>query len=404
MSLFEAYTKKTVSYSDSLSGKNFRFTVSQELFSSQSVDLVTQRLLRALSYAKVSGYRKILYLGCGYGPLGIVLQQREPDSEVHFVDRDALALEFTRMNAQLNAVQQKKEYACLGYDGISESDFDLIVSNIPAKVGPEVLRHMLLDGRYCMQENGTVAVVVIEPIAAFCREVLQADDSVDLFFERTWPGHTVFIYRFVGQSKATEYISAQERGLFARGKYPLRFRGKEFQMDVSHDIAEFSQLSFDTRLILQALPKLPQQKKQAVFLFPGLGHLAVAAASFLRPDSTTLIDRDLLALQTTKANLVRSGIPQEKIVSLHQADFSVPLAQEVDLIFGVLPEKTSVEVLSLWKDQIERQLVAGGTAVFASSSTAITRWLDELSRTHGFRILDREKNKGRSRLIVQKKK
>src|SRR5260221_2878662 len=96
----DVYFKKEIPYD--YRGKKLKFNVSQALFSSFDVDNGTRHLLQTLMSEKIDKYDKVLDLGCGYGPIGISLKSFYPSSDVHMVDRDALALEFSRQNVELN--------------------------------------------------------------------------------------------------------------------------------------------------------------------------------------------------------------------------------------------------------------------------------------------------------------
>ncbi|MDD5190648.1 MAG: methyltransferase, partial [Dehalococcoidales bacterium] len=63
----DIYYKKTLTYK--YSGRELQFRVSQDLFSSFQVDLGTQFLIRTLTLGQDFPYKKILDLGCGYGPI-----------------------------------------------------------------------------------------------------------------------------------------------------------------------------------------------------------------------------------------------------------------------------------------------------------------------------------------------
>ena len=78
-------------------------------------------------------YSKILDLGCGYGPIGLTLKALRPESAVHMTDPDALAVAYSRRNAEINRLDGVKIYGSLDYDSITERDFDLVISNIPGK-------------------------------------------------------------------------------------------------------------------------------------------------------------------------------------------------------------------------------------------------------------------------------
>ena len=70
-------------------GRSLRLRVAQDLFSSFQADAGTRLLLRTLSGVEAG---RVLDLGCGYGPLGLALRSVGTRSEVHMVDRDALAV------------------------------------------------------------------------------------------------------------------------------------------------------------------------------------------------------------------------------------------------------------------------------------------------------------------------
>ena len=166
-------------------GHILSFRVSQDLFSSHQVDVGTRRLLRTLEDPTTAG-RKILDLGCGYGPLGVTLQRLDPGRVVHMVDRDALAIAYCRQNAELNRLSGCEIYASLGYDDVSAADFDLIVCNLPAKAGEPVLAHLLWDARHHLQPRGRVAIVVVEPLATTVGEIL---DDPDVEIQVKTPKH-----------------------------------------------------------------------------------------------------------------------------------------------------------------------------------------------------------------------
>ena len=131
--LLDAYFKKDIHFN--YSGIDLKFKVYQSLFSSHDVDIGTKRLLRTFVFEDFQNYNTVLDLGCSYGPLGIALKYANKPSECDMIDRDALALAFSRINSELNNASDIKIYGGLGYDDVNDRYFDLIVSNIPAKVG-----------------------------------------------------------------------------------------------------------------------------------------------------------------------------------------------------------------------------------------------------------------------------
>lgn len=61
------------------------------------LDLGTDILIRAIV---PSSPKSILDIGCGYGPLGIMLATVNPKALVTLVDRDLLAVRYARINIQ----------------------------------------------------------------------------------------------------------------------------------------------------------------------------------------------------------------------------------------------------------------------------------------------------------------
>ena len=138
----DPHYKKTVALD--VGGRSFSFRVSQTLFSTHSVDVGTELLLRTFHREGV-GFEKVLDLGCGYGPIGIVLKGLNPTATLHMVDRDALAVEYASQNALLNGLEDAATYATLGFDDVEGTDFDLIAANIPGKASRGVISSWLRD-------------------------------------------------------------------------------------------------------------------------------------------------------------------------------------------------------------------------------------------------------------------
>lgn len=396
------YYKKTISYK--FGNHNLEFMVSQDLFSSQVVDNGTQRLLRTLLFEKIDSFEKALDLGCGYGPIGIVLKKICPQSEVHMVDRDALALVYAKANVEFNNVNDKVSvYGSLGYDEVLGTDFDLIVSNIPAKVGEHVLTHIVKDARYHLKRNGKAIIVVIDAIDEYIHKELTTDESIVITYERSWPGHHVYHYRFRPESaqSSTSNKSAFERGQYNRGQSEFKFKNTKFSIKTTFHLPEFDQLSYETSLLLTALSSINSQSQDVLVFNPGQGYVPLAIAHAFHPTELYLVDRDLQALKVSQENLVNSGYPTENITLHHQVGIGVE-NKTFDLIAGILPEKQSMGVYNLYLAQAHEQLTPSGLFIVSSTSTVITRIEELLSKKSLFEVLKREKSKGKSVILLRK--
>lgn len=403
MNNFDAYFKKIVQYK--YRDKDLKFRVSQSLFSSYDIDFGTQRLLRTLISEKFDSYNKVLDLGCGYGPIGIALKSAYKPSIVHMVDRDALALEYSRQNAELNSIKDIKTYGSLGYDDITETNFDLIISNIPAKVGEKALSHMLEDAQFYLHPEGRVAVVVIDPIAEYVSGVLTKNPYINILFHKAWPGHVVFHYKFSSDnSLAKPKKSAFDRGIFDRDQKVFSFGKFTMSMQTTYGLSEFDTLSYETAMLLDSL-KLLQNRgiKRATVFNPRQGHVSVGLSLLTKVQKITLVDRDLQALRVSKRNLVLNGYSSDNISLLHQVGISLINQNRSDYVIGVLPEEDGPIVHEMFVKQAALQLNPGGLVILSSRSTPITRVENFVRAEKLLDVLERRRSKGNSTIILKHK-
>lgn len=398
--LLEAYFKKDILFN--YSGIDLRFKVSQSLFSSHDIDIGTKRLLRTFMFEDFQNYKKVLDLGCGYGPLGIALKSANKTSIVHMIDRDALALAFSRINSELNNAGDIKIYGGLGYDDVSDRDFDLIVSNIPAKVGEEVLSNMLLGGRYRLVPKGRMSIVVVDAIYDYVVKTLSVP-VVNILYHKSWPGHHVFHYEFLrNEIRSSPPKSAWEEGKYNRGVVNISIpRHLNFSIQTTYNLPEFDTLSYDTKLLLTNLNLIENIKGEKVLFFnPGQGYLPVALSKLKEVSEIKLIDRNLQSLRTSKKNLIRNGYSPENISLSHQVGMEQSDKKAYNFLAGTVDEKDNSEVVKILIEQIASLIDKNGVALFASSSGVITDVERYLRKIKSLRLLKRGRSKGRSCLAI----
>lgn len=127
----DSYHKKRLAYT--VRGQQFAFDVGHTLFSSFQVDDGSDLLLRTIEPAAPPA--TILDLGCGVGVLGISLAKRFPAAQVTMADVNLLAVRYARHNLALNGVANATVLGSVGLESVPPGPYDLIVSNIPAKIG-----------------------------------------------------------------------------------------------------------------------------------------------------------------------------------------------------------------------------------------------------------------------------
>jgi 16S rRNA G1207 methylase RsmC len=153
----DVYYKKRIPYY--VHGQNFAFDVAHTLFSSFQIDEGTDLLLRTI---RLNTPQRVLDIGCGVGILGIVLARMLPTAHVTMVDRDLLAVRYAHHNATVNATNNIAVQGSVGLEALGDQQFDLIVSNIPAKIGDDAIEHeFLLDPLARLNPGGDYWFVIV---------------------------------------------------------------------------------------------------------------------------------------------------------------------------------------------------------------------------------------------------
>jgi len=158
--------KQDIVYEATLGGWAFTFRSTWGLFCPRSVDEGSRLLL---THIEVGEDDVTLDLGCGYGVLGVPIAARSPGGRVHMVDKDYVAVEYARKNAEGNGVTNCDVYLSNAFSEVPDIRFDNIVANLPAKVGKELLTIILHDARDHLQKGGRLYVVTITGLRWFIR-------------------------------------------------------------------------------------------------------------------------------------------------------------------------------------------------------------------------------------------
>ena len=134
---------------------NFSFNTDNGVFSKGELDYGTYLLLKNVIKREIHG--KVLDLGCGYGPIGIIIKKLF-DVEVMMSDVNNRAIHLTKMNAKKNRVSVNVVNSD-GYENISES-FDYVISNPPIRIGKKKLYELLTDSKKHLNKSGELIIVV----------------------------------------------------------------------------------------------------------------------------------------------------------------------------------------------------------------------------------------------------
>jgi len=149
---------KTAEFQVRLSGIDFTFQTDSSVFSRQRLDFGSQLLLETVS-KDIKPYGRLLDLGCGYGPVGIVMKRLFPALEVVLCDVNARALELSRSNARRNHAQYLDFVRSDGLQSV-KGDFDLIMTNPPIRAGKQVVHRFFTEAASRLRPAGRLYVVI----------------------------------------------------------------------------------------------------------------------------------------------------------------------------------------------------------------------------------------------------
>lgn len=158
--------RKSLKFKTELQGESLSFETTYGIFSPKEIDQGTKLLLR---YLQVEDEFDCLDLGCGYGPVGIWMAKKAKNGQVIMLDKDFVAIDYANRNAKNNKVNNATALLSNGFSALEEQKFDLIVSNIPAKVGNEMLYLFLYDAFHHLKPGGKFVVVTVNGLRHFCK-------------------------------------------------------------------------------------------------------------------------------------------------------------------------------------------------------------------------------------------
>lgn len=165
-----AELRRPLSFAAELAGQSLQFESTWGLFSPREIDAGTRLLL---AHVEVGADADCLDLGCGYGPIGLTLAALAPRGQTLMVDRDFVAVDFANRNAARNRLGNARALLSNGFEQVDPAlRFDLIASNVPAKVGRELLALLLHDARARLRPGGRLYLVSINGLREFLKRNL----------------------------------------------------------------------------------------------------------------------------------------------------------------------------------------------------------------------------------------
>jgi len=367
--------KKSVSLA--WQGMALTFDVAQDLFSSYQVDRGSRLLLESLEGPQAPPVGEAADFGCGYGVLGIAWQAAHPGWAMTYVDRDALAVAFSRHNLAriVSSAESKAAFVrdiALPY---KEDGYDLVLWNVPGKAGRPVIVGLLDAVLDQLAVGGVVAAVVVHPLAELFTDGMTRDDMVVTNVTRGADHTVVHIRRERGQPVARDPF---EEGVFDRPATDFEVEGLAWRLTPVIGLPEYDSLDHSTALAARAMLSIRDDTAVARWMVvePGAGHLALAASQLWPAATGRVYGRDALAIRTT-VRAIDGAVPL-RAGSIWALEERID-RDTVDLLVARLPEQAQQEELGGMLASFSEVLAPSGTAVLHGRSTEVAR-IDRLIR------------------------
>jgi hypothetical protein len=328
------------------SGAGLRFDLSHALFSSFDIDLGTRLLLKTVARDPLlASAKRILDEGCGVGVIGLCVAKAFPEAEVVLRDRDSLAVAFAERNRLLNKLRgttawtdpesgatraarpaPRVEWGLLG-DGREDSrlegrGYNFVLSKLPAKAGAPVLSAFFarLNGGLLVP-GGRAGVVVVKPLAEAAAAWI-AEAGLAVVAEARGSGHKVFVVERRsegsvaadgGEARAETPAGTDampDLRAYARGESRFKLADLAYRAHGFWGLPEFDTPGYGSSVAAEVASRaFPEGKAKrgacddALFIEPGVGHVAIWSARELGAKRITAASRDALALEATRLNL-----------------------------------------------------------------------------------------------------
>lgn len=163
--------RQDIKFTDTLCGHTLNYQSTWGIFSPREIDAGTRLLMK---YIDIKESDNCFDLGCGYGPVGLTMAKLAPKGETILVDKDFMAVDYSNKNASTNKITNAEAKLSNGFQHIDKNKrFDVIASNVPAKVGKEMMSLMLHDAHERLEKDGKLYLVTVNGLRQYMKRNLK---------------------------------------------------------------------------------------------------------------------------------------------------------------------------------------------------------------------------------------
>lgn len=143
------------SFTFSFRDKEFTLHTNAGVFSKDKFDEGSKILVDTILNHE-QNHDRVLDLGCGIGPIGIILASYWKESTFTFIDVNQRAIELAKQNIQKYHVDAN----VLCRDGVDEKEYDCIVLNPPIRTGKQVIYGLFDQSMEHLSQDGCFWIVM----------------------------------------------------------------------------------------------------------------------------------------------------------------------------------------------------------------------------------------------------
>jgi len=339
-----------------------------------------------------------LDIGCGAGVLGIALKKINENITLYALDRDSIAVDFTRYNLKINNLNNNHVEGGLAFPETGSILFDLIVSNLPAKAGLPVLKYIITNAPKYLKHRGNCAFVIVKPLKDFFYEVLNGINA-DIIFTNHGKEHSVFIYTISKTEKENPSICSGTPGIipYIRENRKVKRGTAVFTLKTVYGLSGFDTIDYTASLTMTILDSLNRENISGNILVnnPGQGYLPVYMYKTGSPAVFILTGRDLLSLETSGLNLIDNGFNKDNIIISHTHEL-YNLKKTYNLVVIQPYESSPVICEDFFIDNLMKIIDSKTLIIVSARSYLVSRFLRKIKKLS---ILKNRKSRG-NRAIV----
>ncbi|MHD0398567.1 class I SAM-dependent methyltransferase [Staphylococcus simulans] len=131
------------------------------VFSKGKIDFGSDLLVRTFLKEHPPGPKKtIVDVGCGYGPIGLMIAKVSPHHHIVMLDVNHRALDLAKENSEKNHIENVTIKESDGLAEVLDNSCDMIVTNPPIRAGKSVVHGILEDAHEKLRAEGELYVVI----------------------------------------------------------------------------------------------------------------------------------------------------------------------------------------------------------------------------------------------------